>query len=178
MTTGMPKTVDKSRLIKETNMMKKIGILCLAFLLLGLVNAKAQGAVDRLLGKIDKVSEKVDKAGATADKAGKTGSLISNFFGKKKDNTSAVVAAETQTIVNISGADFATLKSIAEKAENTKGVISVKTKFSTGGSSISLQHSGTSDDLLKALQKTNPIVFAEKNISGMEDGQISIIIKK
>ncbi|RBQ05377.1 hypothetical protein [Pedobacter miscanthi] len=154
--------------------MKKIGILCFAMLLFGVVNANAQGALDRLLGKIDQASEKVDKAGSTADKAGKTGSKIGSLFGKKKDKNS--VTAETQTTININGVDFATLKSIAEKAESTKGVASAKTKFSTGGSSIKVQHSGTSEDLLKALQRTNPTVFAEKNISGMEEGQISISI--
>lgn len=141
-------------------------------MLFGVASADAQGILD----KIDRTLDKADKAGNQADRAGKTGSKLGSFFGKKKGATEA--SAETKTIVNINGVDFATLKSINEKVENTKGVASTKMKFSASGSTISLQHSGTTDDLLKALQKTNPEVFAEKNIEALEDGQISIKVKK
>jgi len=152
--------------------MKKFGMICCAIMLFGVVSVNAQGILD----KIDRTLDKADKAGNQADRAGKTGSKISSLFGKKKGNAEA--DAETKTTVAISGVDFAVLKSIAEKAENTKGVASAKTKFSTSGSTISLQHSGTTEDLLEALQKTNPEVFDEKNIETLEDGQISIKVKK
>jgi hypothetical protein len=158
--------------------MKKIGILCFAIMLFGAVQANAQGAIDRILDKVDKASDKADKANNTANRAGSTAGKLSGLFGKKKGTADAGTGAETKTTLNISGVDFATLKSITEKVENTKGVVSAKMKFNTAGSSIGLQHIGTTDDLLKALQKTNPTVFAEKNILGMEDGQISITLKK
>lgn len=152
--------------------MKKFGIICFAMMLFGAASANAQGILD----KIDRTISKADRAGNAADRAGKTGSKLSNLFGKKKGAEDA--GAETKTTLNISGVDFATLKSINEKAENTKGVGSSKMKFSTSGSTISLQHGGTTEDLLIALQKNNPAVFAEKNIEAMEDGKISIKVKK
>ncbi|ETZ21922.1 hypothetical protein N824_25835 [Pedobacter sp. V48] len=152
--------------------MKKFGIICFTMILLGVASSNAQGILD----KIDRTLDKADKAGKQADRAGKTGGKLSSFFGKKK--SAEEVVAETKTTVNISGVDFATLKSINEKAENTKGVLSSKMKFNTSGSIISLEHSGTTEDLLIALQKTNPDIFTEKNIEALEDGQISIKIKK
>ncbi len=152
--------------------MKKFGIICFAMMLFGIASANAQGVLD----KIDRAINKADRAGNAADRAGKTGSKLSNLFGKKKGAEDA--GTETKTTVNISGVDFVTLKSINEKIESTKGVASSKMKFSTSGSTLSLQHSGTTDDLLKALQKTNPGVFGEKNIEALEDGQISVRVKK
>ncbi|MBB5645123.1 hypothetical protein [Pedobacter cryoconitis] len=152
--------------------MRKFGIICLAIMLFGIASANAQGILD----KIDRTINKADRAGNTADRAGKTGGKFSKLFGKKKGAEDA--GAETKTIVNISGVDFATLKSINEKIEGTKRVANSKMKFSTSGSTISFQHSGTTADLLKALQKNNPEVFSEKNIEALEDGQISVQVKK
>ncbi len=152
--------------------MKKIGFICAAMLLFGTVSAKAQG----LLDKIDRTINKVERAGNTADRAGKTGSKLSSLFGKKNSETEP--SAETTTTINISGVDFTTLKSINEKAENTKGVASSKIKFSTAVSTISLLHNGSTEDLLSALQKTNPTIFSEENIEGLEEGQISIKVNK
>lgn len=152
--------------------MKKFGIICFSMMFFGIAGTNAQGILD----KIDRTINKADRAGNTADRAGKTGGKLSKLFGKKKGAEDA--GAEIKTTVNISGVDFAALKLINEKIEGTKGVASSKMKFSTSGSTIILQHSGTTDDLLKALQKTNPGVFGEKNIEGLEDGQISIKVKK
>jgi hypothetical protein len=152
--------------------MKKIAILCFAITLFGAVSVNAQGILD----KIDRSLDKADKASRQADRAGKTGNKIGSLLGKKKGATDA--SAEMKTVVMINDIDFTTLKAITEKVENTKGVASAKMKFSKSGSTIILQHSGTTDDLLKALQKTNPTVFAERNIEGMEDGQISVTVKK
>jgi len=152
--------------------MKKFGIICFTIMLFGVASVSAQGILD----KIDQTINKADRASNTADKAGKTGSKLSKLFGKKKVAEDS--EAETKTVVSLSGVDFATLKSINEKVESTKGVTSSKMKFSTSGSTISLQHTGTTEDLLIALQKTNPAIFTEKNIEALEDGQISIKIKK
>ncbi|WP_316776706.1 hypothetical protein [Pedobacter antarcticus] len=152
--------------------MKKFGIICFTIMLFGITSANAQGILD----KIDRTINGADRAGNTADRAGKTGGKFSKLFGKKKG--AEETGAENKTTVNISGVDFATLKSINEKIEATKGVASSKMKFSTSGSTISFQHSGTTADLLKAFQKTNPEVFGEKNIEALEDGQISVKVNK
>ena len=50
-------------------------------------------------------------------------------------------------------------------------------KYSASGSSITLYHVGSTSDILKTLQKASPQVFAEKNIDGMDDGEIAVKIK-
>lgn len=150
--------------------MKKIGIVCFVILLFGVTSANAQG----LLDKIDNALNKAERAGNSAEKAGKTGGKLGSLFGKKKTTTEA----ENNTTVNISGVDFATLKGINEKLQTDKAVAGTKMKFSSTGSTLTLQHSGTTEDLLKVLQKASPNIFAEKNIEAMDDGVIAIKVKK
>jgi hypothetical protein len=149
--------------------MKKSMIICAGLLLFGFTTTRAQAVLD----KIDKATDKADRAGRTADHTKSTGDKILGFFGKKKDGASS----ETKTTVKISGVDFATLRSINDKLQAAKGIESTKMKYSASGSSITLQHSGSTSDILKALQKASPEVFAEKNIDGMDDGEISIKLK-
>ncbi|WP_345949180.1 hypothetical protein ABDD95_20250 [Mucilaginibacter sp. PAMB04274] len=149
--------------------MKKIAIICTALLLFGFTETKAQGILD----KIDRASDKADRAGRTADKTKNTGDKILGFFGKKKDGASS----GTKTTVKISGVDFAGLKTLNEKLQSAKGIESTKMKYSASGSSITLYHAGSTTDILKSLQKSAPDIFAEKNIDGMDDGEISIKLK-
>jgi hypothetical protein len=149
--------------------MKKIMIICAGLLLFSFTTTRAQAVLD----KIDKATDKADRAGRTADRTKSTGDKILGFFGKKKDSASS----ETKTTVKISGVDFATLRSINDKLQAAKGIESTKMKYSASGSSITLQHSGSTSDILKTLQKASPEVFAEKNIEGMDDGEISIKLK-
>lgn len=145
--------------------MKKSSIVCFALLVFGVASANAQSILD----KIDRAVNKADRAANSADRAGKTGSKIGGLLGKKK-------GAETSTTIKLSGVDFTGLKSINEKVQATKGVGSTKMKFNSSGSTIQVQHSGSTEDLLKALQK-NSTSFAEKNLSGLDDGEISIKLK-
>jgi hypothetical protein len=149
--------------------MKKIMIICAGLLLFGFTTTRAQAVLD----KIDRATDKADRAGHTADRTKSTGDKILGFFGKKKDGSSSA----TKTTVKISGVDFATLRSINDKLQAAKGIESTKIKYSASGSSITLQHSGSTSDILKTLQKASPEVFAEKNIEGMDDGEISIKLK-
>lgn len=149
--------------------MKKIMIICAGLLLFGFTTTRAQAVLD----KIDRATDKADRAGHTADRTKSTGDKILGFFGKKKDGA----ASETKTTVKISGVDFATLRSINDKLQAAKGIESTKMKYSASGSSITLQHSGSTSDILKTLQKASPEVFAEKNIDGMDDGEISVKLK-
>nr|WP_315424461.1 hypothetical protein [uncultured Pedobacter sp.] len=149
--------------------MKKIMIICAGLMLFSSTLTKAQAILDR----IDRASDRADRAGRTADRTKTTGDKIMGLFGKKKDGTSS----GTRTTVKLNGVDFAALKNLNDKLQGVKGIESTKMKYSTSGSSITLQHAGTTSDILKALQKASPVIFAEKNIDGMDDGEISVKLK-
>jgi len=146
--------------------MKKLGIICFAIMLFGVTSVNAQGILD----KIDKVLDKADRASKTGQKA----SGLTSLFGKKKN----AETAGTTTIVKINGTDFSTLKGVNEKLQTSKGIGSAKMKFSSSGSTITLEHEGTTEDLLKVLQTANPVIFSEKNIEGLDDGEILVNVKK
>ena len=150
--------------------MKKITIICLGLIIFSFTTTRAQAILD----KIDRATDRADRAGNTADRTKNTGDKILGFFGKKKKDGSA---SDTKTVVKLSGVDFSTLKSINEKLQAAKGIQSTKMKYSASGSSIVLQHTGSTSDILKSLQKVAPSVFAEKNIDGMDDGEISVKLK-
>lgn len=139
--------------------------ICAGLLLFCARFASAQAILD----KMDRATDKADRAGHTADRTKSTGEKILGFFGKKKDGT-----ATEKTTLKIAGVDFSKLKAINEKLQSAKGVQSTRMKFKASGSSIILEHAGSTSEILKALQKAAPDVFAEKNIDGMDDGEISV----
>jgi hypothetical protein len=50
---------------------------------------------------------------------------------------------------------------------------------SANGSMVQVQHTGSSEDLLKLIQKSDAKdVFADKNLEGLEDGKIAVILGK
>lgn len=148
--------------------MKKITMICLSLIMLGITHTKAQAILD----KMDKAASKADHAGQTADHTKNTGDKILGLFGKKKSDTSL-----EKTTIKITGSDFSTLKTINEKLQSAKGVESTEMKFNSSESSIVVMHTGSTSDILKNLQKAVPDVFAEKNIEGLDDGEISIKLK-
>lgn len=150
--------------------MKKIASLCFAILVFGVTSTQAQGVLD----KIENILNKADRATKTADKAAKTGQGAADLLAKKKGTSPA---ADSQTTIKLSGVSFAALKELNEKLQSAKGVESTKMKFSASGSTISLQHAGSTEDLLKTLQKTSPLIFADQYIEGMDDGEITVKLK-
>lgn len=146
-------------------------IICTAISIFGYMTANAQEIID----KIDRTNSKVNKAGSTADRTKKTGEKIIGLFAKRKEGNTA--ASETKTTIKITGTTLTTLKKINEKVENSKSVISTKMKFSSSSSSITVQHTGNTDDLLTILQKSAPDIFIEKNIESFDDGEILLKIK-
>lgn len=145
--------------------MKKIMIICAGLLFFSLRFASAQAILD----KVDRATDRADRASHSADRTKSTGEKLLGFFGKKKDGTST-----EKTTIKFAGVDFSTLKAINDKLQSAKGVQSTKMKFKASGSSIVVEHAGSTSDILKALQKAAPNVFAEKNIDGMDDGEISV----
>lgn len=151
--------------------MKKIGVICFAILLIGFTSAHAQGILD----KIDRTLDKADKASGQAARTEKTGSKIASFFGKKKNKNAEGV--EGKTTIKLNGVTFAALKDLNESIQGSKGVEGTKMKFNASGSTITVQHAGTTEDLFKNLQKASPAVFSEKNIESLDEGEITIKIK-
>jgi len=154
--------------------MKIISMMCLALLLTGSTSLKAQGVFD----KIDKALGKVDKASNTADRTKGTGDKLLGFFSKKQ-KAGEVVKAENATVITISGIDFGTLKTLSENIQKCKGVESAKIKYNAISSTVQVQHAGTSEDLLKLLQKSDSKdVFEDKNLEGLEEGVIALKLPK
>ncbi|MEE1945606.1 hypothetical protein VRU48_10860 [Pedobacter sp. KR3-3] len=142
--------------------MKSIFILiCTTALTLGLNEASAQNAVDRGIGKAQQVGNTVDNAKNTADK-------LLGLFGKKKKTE-----AESTTVISINGGTLATIKQIKADVEACKGVTESAMKFSSSGSKITVKHAGTTEDLLKLLQ-TKSTTFGDKNITGIDEGEIGL----
>lgn len=153
--------------------MKNISMMCVAFLIFGSASVKAQNVFD----KIDNALNKVDKASNTAGKAGGTGDKLLGFFSKKKKTGDA--AAQSSTVITINGIDFAALKVLNENIQKCKGVESTKIKYAANGSTVQVQHAGSSEDLLKLIQKSDAKdVFADKNLEGLEDGKIALNLGK
>ncbi|RNL56496.1 hypothetical protein [Pedobacter jejuensis] len=151
--------------------MKKTWITCFAFILLGITSANAQGILD----KIDRTLNKADRAANTADRTNNTAGKIGGMFGKKKSASGD--KSDNTTLIKLSGVTFASLKTINANVQASKGVENTKMKFSSSGSTITVQHAGTTEDLLKSLQKSSPSTFVEKNIDGLDEGEISVKIK-
>lgn len=161
--------------------MKTIFMMCFVLLLCGTTSLKAQGVFD----KIDKALSKVDKASNTADKTKGTGDKLLGFFSKKKkpkDSTvvvSAPASATNSTIIIFNGIDFSNLKAVSENIQQCKGVQGTSMKYSAAGSTLKVQHEGSSEDLLKLIQKSEAkAIFADKNLQSLEDGKISINLPK
>nr|WP_121271353.1 hypothetical protein [Pedobacter schmidteae] len=154
--------------------MKTISMMCLALLFTGATSLKAQSVFD----KIDKALGKVDKAANTADRTKGTSDKLLGFLSKKQKNAEEV-KGETSTVISITGIDFSTLKALSENIQKCKGVESAKIKYSAASSTVQVQHTGSSEDLLKLMQKSDvKEVFDDKNLEGLEDGKIALKLPK
>ncbi|GAA4303096.1 hypothetical protein [Compostibacter hankyongensis] len=151
--------------------MKKLIISCLAIALFGITSSKAQG----LLDKVDNALNKVDRASNTAERAGGTSGKVFNLLKKKKDKAGEKTGS--QTTVHISGIDFPTLKKLNGNIQACEGVTDTKMKFNAATSTIIVDHTGATEDLLKLMEQTSKDIFTEQNLEGLEDGNISINLK-
>lgn len=143
--------------------MKSIFLFLFAMaLMLGANSASAQNAVDRGLGKAQQVGNTVDNAKNTADK-------LLGLFGKKKKTAEE----ESTTVITLTGIGLTALKQLKTDIEACKGVSESTMKFNTNGSKITVKHAGTTDALLKLLQAKSTL-FNDKNITGIDEGEISL----
>ncbi|WP_293306703.1 hypothetical protein [Pedobacter sp. UBA5917] len=152
--------------------MKKLIILA------GIILSTAGGLqAQGLLDKIDRSLNKADRASNSAERAGKTGERINGLFGKKKDANAEKGESSTKVILN--GITLVSLKRINEKIQSQKSIAMVKMKYhADGGSTLTINHSGSTEELLKNLQKSEPAVFADENIVGLDDGEITVRLNK
>ncbi len=152
--------------------MKTFIITFIGFFILGITQLHAQNFLD----KLDRTLNKIDKAANTADRAAGTGSKVMGLMGKKKNANGA--NAEAHTVIAIEGIDMASLKSLNQSIQNAQGVAATKMKYGAAGSSIVVDHKGTTDQLLQIIQPLSNGILADKNITGLEDGTISVKVKK
>lgn len=155
--------------------MKIIPMMCFALMVFGGTSLKAQGVFD----KIDKALSKVDKASNAADRTKGTGDKLLGFFSKKKKTADPAAPVTGGTTITLNGVDFMTLKAVNENIQKCAGVESTKIKYSAAGSTIDVQHTGSSEELLKLIQKSAAKdTFADKNLEGLEDGKIAVTVVK
>lgn len=148
--------------------MKKIILLSILGLVISLSGAHAQSFFD----KIDNIANQVDKAAKSADKVSKTGSKVKSLLGSKKGEE-----AVNQTVISVSGINLTALKNFNAIIESVKGVGSTEMKFNAAKSTIVVNHSGSTEDLLSAIQPKSAGIFTDDNIASFEEGLIEIKLK-
>ncbi|MDD3789511.1 MAG: hypothetical protein PHO94_12565 [Petrimonas sp.] len=148
--------------------MKKIILLSILGLVISVSGANAQSFFD----KIDNIANKVDKAAKSADKVSKTGGKVMSLFSSKKGEEAA-----HQTTISVSGIGLTALKSLNAIVESAKEVSETQMKFNAAESTIVVNHSGSTEDLLMAIQPESTEIFTDENIVAFEDGLIKIKLK-
>lgn len=148
--------------------MKKIIFTSILGLIISVSGASAQSFLD----KLDKTVNQIDRASKSADKASKTGNKVLSLFGAKDKS------ADNKTVLQISGIDLAALKNLNSIVESAKGVSATKMKFNAAKSTITAQHSGTTEDLLTNIQLKSKDIFGDEHVTALEEGLIEIQLNK
>lgn len=147
--------------------MKKFIFITILGLLIGVSGASAQSFLD----KLDKTVNQIDRASNSADKASKTGNKVLSLFGAKDKS------ADNKTVLQIAGIDLAALKNLNGIVESVKGVSATKMKFNAAKSTITVNHSGATEDLLANIQQKSKDIFGDEHVTALEEGLIEIKLK-
>lgn len=152
-------------------------------------NSACFAQVDETINKVDNTINQVNKANETFGK-------IKGLFPKKKSKTQTATIDSTKvvpkiadsskavpgnsgfTILNIAGIDYATLKKLQANIQACEGVAEAKMKFGAEASSIEIKHKGVTDELITLVLLTSKDIFTENDITQLEDGKVSVIVKK
>ncbi|MGZ3811363.1 MAG: hypothetical protein ACXVJN_06550 [Mucilaginibacter sp.] len=118
----------------------------------------------------DLLSTTADKAKALANKVG---ALV-----PKKAKKATVSGAENNTEISIKGLNFATLTKLNENIQGCPGVQSTEMKFNGSKSTITVNHNGTTANLLKQIEMKSKDIFTDENINDFKEGKVSIKVKK
>lgn len=154
-------------------------MIFLSFVLLtaSVSTIKAQSFLD----KIDRAVSKVDNASNTADRASQTGGKVLSIFKRKNKNDSAkkedASVSLNKTVFTVVNGSLTSVKNLNSIIENIKGVSSTQMKFNANKSSIVINHSGSTEDLLEKIQAKAQSIFTDKNIEGFDEGSIEVKLK-
>lgn len=160
--------------------MKKNILLAGIFIITATSSASAQSIfdkIDRIANSVDRTANKVERAANTADRTIQTGSKLKNLVSKKSDTRNSLDVnntSENQTQIILLNTDLASAKKLNSVLESSKNVSSSQMKFGSGKSTITVIHSGSSDNLLNTIQPKAKDIFTEQNIQEFEDGKITI----
>ncbi len=132
--------------------------------------------LDRATNSVNNASNRVDNASNSATNASNTGGKILSLF-SKKNKGEKVEKDSGKTVISISNIQLSALKNLNSTIENVDGVSGTKMKYDSEKSTISVVHTGSTEELLEVLQKKSKDVFADKNIKGFDDGEINITLK-
>ena len=147
--------------------MKKFIFISVLGLLISVSGARAQSFLD----KLDKTVNQIDRASKSADKASKTGNKVLSLLGAKDKS------ADNITVLQISGIDLAALKNLNGIVESVKDVSATKMKFNAAKSTVTVNHSGTTEDLLGLIQLKSKDIFGDEHVTALEEGLIEIQLK-
>lgn len=133
--------------------------------------ANANAAVTNTNTHVSKTAELLSSTGKAAKGLVKSvGSLIP---GNKKDGSN-----EKVTRVTIRGITFSKLDKLNKDIERCHGVSESTMKFSSSKGVITVKHSGTTEKLLKQMERKSKDIFTEDNVVASNEGSISIKLKQ
>ncbi|HVV54053.1 MAG TPA: hypothetical protein VHC47_01940 [Mucilaginibacter sp.] len=133
--------------------------------------AKANTAATNTNTHMSKTAELLSSTGKAAKGLVKSvGSLIPGNKEKSSD--------EKVTRVTIRGITFAKLDKLNKDIDRCRGVHESTMKFSSSKGVITVKHSGTTEKLLKQMEKKSKDIFTEDNVIASNEGSISIKLKQ
>ena len=145
--------------------------------------------IDKSNNAINGANNAVTAANGTVTNAGAAGTNAVNTAANAKTqaknlsdqisnlvNPSTVNGATNTTQISVKGAKFATLKKLGESIMACPGVQDVKMKFNAAESSITVTHAGTTEKLLKSIQKKSDMV-PDDSIDNFDEGKIDLTLK-
>lgn len=93
---------------------------------------------------------------------------------KKADVPATEKPAGTKTtMLIVAGLDFSKLKTLNENIKACNGVQATTMKYGEP-SSIEITHTGTTEALMKLVSDVSKDIFTEKNITGFEEGRVTV----
>lgn len=146
-------------------------------------------AVQAQLSKTEKTILEVNKTKKDVEGAVTLGKELGGLFKKKKkaepeaskvdtlgstkETAVKKQAGTSTTMLIVTGLDFTKLKALNENIKVCMGVQTTNMKYGQP-SSIEISHAGTTEDVMKLITEISKDIFTDKNITGFEEGKVSI----
>jgi len=159
-------------------------IITFCVLSLFVLTANAQNATDKTINKannsVNSANSSINNADGTATNAVTTatnatdqvkniGGQLTSLFGKKK------AAASNVTKITVAGATYGKLKEILKgiKACDCVEAASSKLVCTATEQSITIAHSGSTNDLIEAIEKKSKLI-TDDNVSNVVEGSFDV----